>query len=122
MIDQTMYSIRPTSAILAAATLVLAACATVPAESALQSALADHAACADQGYEFPSNRYTGCRYRFAESRHQRAWQNLQMLRSPTIDQGPESLHTNVYRPLSREAFRCTPRETTDGVRWIHCDT
>lgn len=117
-----MHRTRPTYAILAAATLALAACASVPAENALQTALADHAACAGQGYEFPSTRYTGCRYRLAESRHQRAWQNLDMLRSPTIDQGPESLHTNAYRPLSREAFRCTARQTADGVRWIHCDT
>lgn len=117
-----MHFTRSISAILAAATLALAACATVPAENALQSALADHASCANQGYEFPSNRYTGCRYRLAESRHQRAWQNLDMIRAPRINQGPESLHTNAYRPLSREAFRCTPRETADGMRWIHCDT
>jgi hypothetical protein len=122
MIDRTMHRIRLTCAILAAATLALAACATVPVESAHQAAVADHATCSDQGYEFPSNRYTGCRYQLAESRQQRAWQNLQMLRAPRIDQGPEALHTNAYRPLSRDAFRCTQRETTDGVRWIHCDT
>lgn len=117
-----MHRIRPTSAILAAATLALAACATVPAENTQQAAVADHVTCTEQGYDFPSNRYTGCRYRLAESRHQRAWQNLEMLRSPRVDQGPESLHINAYRPLSREAFRCTARETAEGVRWIHCDT
>lgn len=122
MIDRVMYRSRSTGVILAAATLTLAACASTPAETALQAALADHEACAAQGYEFPSNRYTGCRYRIAEARQQRAWQNLQMMRPPTIDQGPETVHTDAYRPLSREAFRCTPRETTDGVRWIHCDT
>jgi len=108
--------------ILAAAASALAACASTPVETVLEVAQADHDSCASQGYEFPSNRYVGCRYRLAEWRHQRAWQNLDMMRPTRIDQGPESLHMNAYRPLSRERFRCVLRETTDGVRWIHCDT
>lgn len=108
--------------ILAVAAAALAACASTAGETVLQIAQADHDSCASQGFEFPSNRYVGCRYRLAESRHQRAWQNLDMMRPARIDQGPEALHTNAYRPLSRESFRCVVRETTDGVQWIHCDT
>lgn len=108
--------------ILAVAALAVSACASTPPQTALESAQADHDSCTSQGYEFPSSRYVGCRYRLAEFRHQRAWQNLDMMRPIRIDQGPESLHMNAYRPLSRERFRCVARETTDGVRWIYCDT
>lgn len=109
-------------AILMAAAFTLAACAYTPREDDYRLALADHGTCVDRGYEFPSNRYDGCRYELAERRHQRDWQNLNMARMPRINQGVEHHRpAEVYRPLSREAFRCTARETHDGTAWIHCD-
>jgi hypothetical protein len=107
---------------IAALAVALAACATMPRDDDYRLALSDHEVCAERGFSFPSNRYDGCRHQLAERRHQRDWQNLQMTRMPQLDQGPDYRHSDAYRPLSREAFRCVEREASDGTVWIDCST
>lgn len=99
----------------------LQACAGLLTEDTRAVAETEHAACIADGHEWPSAAYERCRYRLAERKHRRDWENLRLIapRRPDQTLGPAP---EVYRPLPRAGFTCTERRDDHGARWIECTT
>lgn len=99
--------------------LALSACAGMPAGDERSIAERDHRRCTEQGHEFPSNAYDGCRWRLQEARHRKSWDNMQLMERSRIEASGYPSR-DLYRPLPRDGFACTEREAAGEHAWIDC--
>lgn len=106
--------------------LSLAACTSYAArehQQLLETAAHDDAACNQQGFRFPMDRYISCRLQLQDDRQHQAWLNLQLMRQ--TQQQPQNVPSpytprEFYRPLDPDHFACAL--TTEGNRdYILCD-
>lgn len=87
----------------------------------------DHVACADRGFDFPSEKYRKCRLAQLDEREKKQWMEMQMVQRSTDPNTNEIFIPNMpdrieqYRPISEEHFECELRFHGDA-EYIYCDT
>ena len=90
----------------------LTACAGYAARQHAQMldvAVHDDAACRQQGFKFPEDRYVGCRLQIQDDRLHQDWLNLQLMRQ--TQEQPQNVPApytprEFYRPLDPNHFAC----------------
>ena len=88
----------------------------------VENARADHDACRQRGYIWPSDAYKECRLDLLNKREYKDWQALDIMRQQQAA-APGEIRSGArepFRPVRWENFYCERRSADDGYDYIYC--